>query len=106
VATSYAVQGDTIVQTVKHAGSMYPVVADPRAHWWWGGVDVYLSRGEMIWIRNGGMAAYTYYVPASYLGAIGLGSVTGAIDNALPQNKCVVLHLSWVRPSYTWLYNC
>ena len=34
VPTSYHVAGTTVVQTVAHAGAVYPVVADPT--YWWG----------------------------------------------------------------------
>ena len=40
VATSFALEGRTLVQTVDHAGAAYPVVADPL---WFAAVVVYVT---------------------------------------------------------------
>ncbi len=108
VATSYTVAdgGKKIVQSVQHKGAAYPVVADPRYSWWWGGVDVYLSRSETQWALTAGLGAITALFPAGYIAAVGLSVIQQMMQNAWRQNKCLVAHYSWVRPSWTGLYNC
>lgn len=108
VPTSYKVSSDGmgIIQSVNHLGAAYPVVADPRWVWWWGGVDIYLSRSETAWAVTGGLGAIFALFTGPYVAMIGAGVLQQAIQNAWRQNKCIVLHDSWVRPSYTSVYNC
>ena len=108
VPTHYIVDGTSLVQVINHRqrGVVYPVVADPSFHWWWGGVDIYFTRAETAWVVGVGLTAISALLPVRYIVAIGLGQLQPEFQNAWRQNKCVVLHDSWVRPSYTGLYNC
>lgn len=108
VPTHYTTDGTSLIQVINHrqSGVVYPVVADPSFHWWWGGVDIYFTRGETAWVVGAGLTALVALIPASYIWAVGLGVLQQAFQNAWWQNKCVVLHESWVRPSYTGLYSC
>ena len=45
VATSYLLDGNTIVQTVAHSGN-YPVVADPKYTWGWVTGTAYYNKAE------------------------------------------------------------
>jgi hypothetical protein len=48
VPTSYRVEGTTLIQTVAHVGTAYPVVADPSFSVGWTGLFVRWSRSEAL----------------------------------------------------------
>lgn len=71
VPTEFAVEGNSLVQTVNHQGAKYPVVADPRVT---AGRYIYLTFNRSETVRVGNNSDYAALVSA----ACGLIPVPGA----------------------------
>ena len=56
VASSYRIEGTSVVQRVEHHGATYPVVADPRFSFGWGAY-VYMTGSEIKALQVGVLAA-------------------------------------------------
>jgi hypothetical protein len=124
VPTSYAVDGNTLVQTVSHQGAAYPVVADPSVsagrYWYVRYNRSEVRRANATLAASGNAAAIT--LMCSLLTAVnvvvgavcGAGlsavstSVTGQIRDAQREGKCI-LHRYNLTPVVlvAWeKYNC
>lgn len=71
VRTSYALDGDTLIQTVEHEGAAYPVVADPL---WFTGIVIYYG-------IKAGLAAAAVYSTCS---RIQCGPIVGTAISHIP----------------------
>jgi len=112
VPTSYKADGNCLVQHVAHKGrgTSYPVVADPSLRWYWDGVVVTLSRGDMATVMYGGTQAL---VPMLLVPGIGWGTIAGVLwvsghaAWAYANHKCAWFWLPYIGwgASMGW-YNC
>ncbi|MFF3646507.1 hypothetical protein [Streptomyces sp. NPDC002564] len=94
IATSYKLEGDTLVQSIHtNDATAYPVVADP--HYTWGIVSgtVYFNKSETRKIALGGGLAATIIasIPAGFTTAAGItvAAITTMANIAQSHKKCL-----------------
>lgn len=114
VPTSYRLEGTTLVQTVKHTGAAYPVVADPSITfgkniyvWLWGWELKTLTQmgptGLSVWFCAHFGAAHPVMCA---IGAIGALYIINALENEFTtlqyyQCRYVIAFRYWGIPNYT-----
>jgi len=102
VATSYRIEGNTIVQRVAHSSATaYPVVADPTFGWsWWPtGPAAYFNRGETSFIADASYSDVAVFLLAAFvsnplyasLAAAQIWSIKSWAQTARNQGACVKL---------------
>jgi len=78
----------------------------PRMVWKWDEVAVYLNRSQSQAFNSGGMAALTGVPNIKYLPSIPVAIGTDKLQDKWQPNWCYELHVSWMHPSWTWIYSC
>lgn len=78
----------------------------PRIDWKWDEAVVYLNRSQSQAFNSGGMAALTGVPNMKYLASIPVAIGTDKLQGKWQPNWCYVLHVSWMHPSWTWVYGC
>lgn len=111
VPTRYAVDGQTVTQVVDFtSSSIFPVVADPTALYFWWGQATKFSRSETNAVAAAANSGYPALVTAfcgliaSAPGAVGCGVVSGAfilfVGNqfkaAKAQGRCIQVNMPYV----------
>jgi hypothetical protein len=81
-------------------------LSPPRMAWKWDEVAVYLNRSQSQAFNSGGMAALTGVPNMGYLASIPVAIGTDKLQGKWQPNWCYVLHVSWMHPSWTWVYTC
>lgn len=108
VETSFALRGtNTLVQTVKHEGASYPVVADPSITF---GSNIYFwARGyEIYWMATASIPFVIWWLCSVSAGVLcGLSLSAGAallaaFDATFAGNNCqyVTAYRYWLWPNY------
>lgn len=103
VPTRYTTNGNTLTQVVDHKvkGITYPVVADPYYQWYWDGVVVTLSRGDMAAVAYGGANALIPMLMVPGVGWVAIAAVlymAGSAAWAYANRKCFWFYLRVFYP--------
>ena len=94
VPTAYRLEGQTLIQTVAHAGFAYPVVADPTVSYSWWNMTIYFNKADTITMATGvgGVALIAALIPDVTVTKV-IAAVAGALallaGDALARGKCV-----------------
>jgi hypothetical protein len=114
VPSHFVVSGDGqhLTQVVEHRGGniRYPVTADPSFRWYWNGVVVTLSRGEMAAVAISGSQALIPLVAVPGIGWSTIVAVLGAsayASWAYANHKCLWFWLVYFVVGSNWgFYDC
>ena len=114
VATHYEIQGATLAQIVEHnvLGTVFPVVADPKASLLWWGVAVKLTRSETRDLAANFGPAYFINAVCAYTGpfapicalAVNLRLWTWQkpVNDAVRQGRCAQLNIPYGSGIVLW----
>lgn len=109
--TFYQFQGNEIIQHVNTSHARYPITVDPYFKWYWNGVVITLSPGDMRAIAVGGLEVLTPFLLASGFGWSVVGAVGWAAGYAgweIQNNQCQYFWVPYWKPwDSSWgTYSC
>lgn len=114
VPTHYEINGSVLTQTVDHDGAAYPVVADPRATFFWWGQGIKFTKAETARVANatsnaealsilcGLIASAPGAVACGIAGFVGASLWLGPFRTARGQGKCVQLNMVYLSGPLLW----
>lgn len=90
-------------QTVTKTESFF---SPPRMVWKWDEVVIQLNNPQSQQFASTGVGAITGLKTLSYVKGLLADRASDLALSSLPKGYCVELHVSWMHPSYDWLYRC
>ncbi|MEV7602848.1 hypothetical protein AB0O91_36315 [Kitasatospora sp. NPDC089797] len=105
VATSYRLEGSTLVQKVEATkDTAFPVVADPKVTWGYVTGTIYFNRGETRSIALGGGLGATAIaaIPGGLTTVVGvtMAAITARAAAAYDRGRCLKIKLPHVYPDH------